>query len=160
MGTNCAPLLANIFLYSYEAEFIQSLLSTRRKKLAYRFDFTYRCIHYVLSINNQEYSVELEIKDTAESNTSASYLDLLLSVGRDGQFHTSINDKRDDFYFHIPNFPNAIRRHLAASRRKMPNTSPSHWTISFSTRSMLSLRVLCSFFFCISFCMNRVTISY
>ena len=31
MGTNCAPLLADIFLYSYEAEFIQSLLSTERK---------------------------------------------------------------------------------------------------------------------------------
>ena len=28
MDTNCAPLLADIFLYSYEAEFIQSLLST------------------------------------------------------------------------------------------------------------------------------------
>ena len=28
MGTNCAPLLADIFLYSYEAEFIQTLLST------------------------------------------------------------------------------------------------------------------------------------
>ena len=26
MGTNCAPLLADIFLYSYEADFIQSLL--------------------------------------------------------------------------------------------------------------------------------------
>ena len=31
MGTNCAPLLADIFLYSYEAEFIQSLLSTEKK---------------------------------------------------------------------------------------------------------------------------------
>ena len=31
MGTNCAPLLADIFLYSYEAEFIQSLLSTQKK---------------------------------------------------------------------------------------------------------------------------------
>ena len=30
MGTNCAPLLADIFLYSYEAEFIQSLLSAGR----------------------------------------------------------------------------------------------------------------------------------
>ena len=28
---------------------------------------------------------ELEIKDTTENNTSASYLDLLLSIGRDGQ---------------------------------------------------------------------------
>ena len=24
MGTNCAPLLADIFLYSYESDFIQS----------------------------------------------------------------------------------------------------------------------------------------
>ena len=28
IGTNCAPLLADIFLYSHEADFIQSLLST------------------------------------------------------------------------------------------------------------------------------------
>ena len=113
MGTNCAPLLADIFLYSYEAEFIQSLLSTGRKQLASRFNFTYRYIDDVLSINNPEfenylgqmYPVELEIKDTTESNTSDSYLDLLLSIGRDGQLHTSIYDKRDDFNFHITNFP-------------------------------------------------------
>ena len=45
------------------------------------------------------------IKDTTESSTSASYLDLLLSIGRDGQLHTSLYDKRDDFNFHITNFP-------------------------------------------------------
>ena len=50
------------------------------------------------------YSAELEINDTTESTTSASYLDLLLSIGRDGQLHTSIYDKRDDFNFHIRNF--------------------------------------------------------
>ena len=32
IGTNCAPLLADIFLYSYEADFIQSLLSTGKKQ--------------------------------------------------------------------------------------------------------------------------------
>ena len=70
MGTNCAPLLADIFLYSYEAEFIQSLLSTGKKKIASQFNFTYRYIDDVLSINNpdfenylgQMYSAELEIK--------------------------------------------------------------------------------------------------
>ena len=51
------------------------------------------------------YPAELEIKDTTDSTTSASYLDLLLSIGRDGQLHTSIYDKRDDFNFHITNFP-------------------------------------------------------
>ena len=40
-----------------------------------------------------------------ETTTSASYLDLLLSIGRDGQLHTSIYEKRDDFNFHIKNFP-------------------------------------------------------
>ena len=40
---------------------------------------------------------ELEIKDTTEINTSASYLDLLLSIGRDGQLRTFLYDKRDDF---------------------------------------------------------------
>ena len=31
MGTNCAPFLADIFLYSYEADFIQSLLSKKKE---------------------------------------------------------------------------------------------------------------------------------
>ena len=34
MGTNCAPLLADLFLYSYEADFIQGLLKKNGKKLA------------------------------------------------------------------------------------------------------------------------------
>ena len=55
MGTNCAPLLADIFLYSYEAEFIQSLLSAGKKRLASQFNFTYRYIDNVLSINNQDF---------------------------------------------------------------------------------------------------------
>ena len=29
----------------------------------------------------------------------------LLSIGMDGQLHTSLYDKRDDFNFHITNFP-------------------------------------------------------
>ena len=51
------------------------------------------------------YPAEFEIKDTTESIISASYLDLLLSLGRDCQLHTSIYDKQDDFKFHITNFP-------------------------------------------------------
>ena len=113
MGTNCAPLLGDISLYSNEADFRQSLLSTGKKKLASRFNFTYRYIDDVLSINNpdfenylgQMYPAELDIKTTTESNTSASYLDLLLSIGRDGQLRTSLYDKCDDFNYHITNFP-------------------------------------------------------
>ena len=48
MGRNCAPLLADIFLYSYEADFIQSLLSTGKKHLASRFNLTGTSMMYCL----------------------------------------------------------------------------------------------------------------
>ena len=105
--------LPTSFWFSNEADFIQSLLSTGKKQLASRFNLTYRYTNDVLSINNPEfdnylgqmYPAELEIKYTTESTTSASYLDLRMSIRRDGQLHTSINDKRDDFNFIITNFP-------------------------------------------------------
>jgi hypothetical protein len=31
MGTNCAPLLADLFLFSYEAEYVQKLLQDNNK---------------------------------------------------------------------------------------------------------------------------------
>ena len=56
------------------------------------------------------YPADLEIKDTTRSNTSASYLDLLLSIENDGQLRKSLYDKRDDFNFHITNFP-ILKKH-------------------------------------------------
>ncbi|KAK3085568.1 hypothetical protein FSP39_005430 [Pinctada imbricata] len=113
MGTNCAPLLADIFLYSYEAEFIQSLVSEGKRYLASDFNFTNRYIDDVLSINNPKfadylssiYPSELEVKETTETNNSASYLDIMLSYDIDGHMNTSLYDKRDDFNFSITNFP-------------------------------------------------------
>jgi len=34
MGTNCAPLLADLFLYSYKADFIQRFLKENERKIA------------------------------------------------------------------------------------------------------------------------------
>ena len=68
------------------------------------------------------YHVELEIKDTTESNTSASYLDLPLSIGRDGQIHPSIYDKRDDFNFYITN----LRSSVAIFQPRPPMASLFH----------------------------------
>jgi hypothetical protein len=39
MDTNCAPLLADLLLYSYEAEFIQKLLNEKKKVSCYGFQF-------------------------------------------------------------------------------------------------------------------------
>jgi hypothetical protein len=45
MGSNCAPLLADLLFYSYEADFIQGLLKKKKqKKLARSFNFTFRYI--------------------------------------------------------------------------------------------------------------------
>jgi hypothetical protein len=55
MGTNCAPLLADLFLYSYEADFIQELLRKNEKKLARSFNFTFRYIDDVFSLNNSRF---------------------------------------------------------------------------------------------------------
>ena len=46
---------------------------------------------------------ELDIKDTTDSITSASYLDLLLSIEKSTS--SSIYDKRFDVDFHITTFP-------------------------------------------------------
>ena len=40
IGTNCEPLLADLFSYLYEAEFVQSLLKAGKKHLAQRFYFS------------------------------------------------------------------------------------------------------------------------
>ena len=41
VGTNCAPCLADLSLYSYEAYFIKVLLKKNEKKLARSFNFTF-----------------------------------------------------------------------------------------------------------------------
>ena len=75
MGSNCAPLLADLFLYSYEAEFIQNVLKSGKKKtrktVTVYLTFRYTCIDDMLSLNNSKFSdsidrifpVELDIKD-------------------------------------------------------------------------------------------------
>jgi hypothetical protein len=113
MGTNCAPLLADLFLYYYEADFMQELLRKKDKKLAISFNSTFRYIDDVLSLNNSKfgdyveriYPIELEIKDTTDTVKSASYLDLHLEIDNEGRLKTKLYDKRDDFSFPIVNFP-------------------------------------------------------
>jgi hypothetical protein len=71
MDTKCATLLADLFLYSYEAEFFRELLHEKKKVLAAAFNskFWYRrCLSFK---NNQFYTYvdsiylnELEIKDS------------------------------------------------------------------------------------------------
>ena len=103
--------LADLFLYSHEADFIQGLLKKNEKKLARSFNFTLY-IDDVLSLNNSRfgdfvdhvYPIELEIKDTTDTDRSASYLDLYLEIDSAGRLRTELYDKRDDLNFSIVNF--------------------------------------------------------
>ncbi len=76
------------------------------------FNFTYRYIDDVLSINNPSFSQwlpsiypgELEIKETLETTCTASFFDLHLRFDSNGKRSTKKYDKRDDFDFEIINF--------------------------------------------------------
>lgn len=79
MGTNCVPLLANLFLYSFKEEFIEKLLYEKKNKIS-RCDSTFRytshdfylLIRNVRFINVDSihvYPNELEIKHTTVSRT-------------------------------------------------------------------------------------------
>ena len=103
-----------LVLYSYEADFIQGLLTKNEEKLARSFKFTFHYIDDVFSLNNSRfvdfvdriYLIELEIKDTTDTDRSASYLDLYLNleIDSEGRLKTKLYDKRDDFNFPIVNF--------------------------------------------------------
>ena len=75
------------------------------------------------------YPTRFKIKDTTDSNTSASYFDLLFSLERDGKLRAFIYDMRDDFNFYISNFlfcwvaSSYLRLPLAFLSHKSPDTS-------------------------------------
>ena len=105
--------MADLFLYSFETDFIQNLHKSGAKKQSRSFNLTYRYIDDVLSLNNSKFSDyidsiypdELEIKDTTDASNFSNYLDLCLEVDENHRLSTKIYDKRDDFNFSVVNFP-------------------------------------------------------
>ena len=82
LGTTCAPLLADLFLYSYETDFIQRFLKKNQKKLAPSFNFTFRYMNNsrLGDFVDHIYPIELEKKNITDTDKSASYLDLHLTI--------------------------------------------------------------------------------
>ena len=54
MGTNCAPLLADLFLYFYESEFLDNMMRGGHRKLARSFNLCYRYIDDLIVFQQQE----------------------------------------------------------------------------------------------------------
>ena len=112
MGTNCAPLVADLFLFCYERDFMKSLTKEKRYDLIDAFNSTSRYLDDLLNIDNihfehmvhRIYPAELQLNKANASDTEAAFLDLNLSIHND-IVSTKIYDKRDDFNFDIVNFP-------------------------------------------------------
>ena len=113
MGTNFAPLLADQFLYSCESEFIDSLVRSGHRRLARSFNLCYRYMDDLIVYNNKKfmdyvkdiYTSELNVEKADRLDDQANYLDLTFIIGDNNRLHTKLYDKRDDFNFHIVNFP-------------------------------------------------------
>ena len=111
MGTDCAPQLANLFLFHYEYSYMKNLVCDNLC-MAKWFSDTVRYIDDLLTLNNSNfeeeipniYPPELTLKRTSESDTNLSYLDISISICS-SIYVTEVYDKRDAFNFDIVNFP-------------------------------------------------------
>ena len=112
MDTYCAPLVAELFLFWYDRDFMMSLSYDNQADVIDAFYTTSRYLDDILNINNvyfdnmvsQIYPLELQLNKANTSDTEAAFLDLHLSISND-IVSTKIIDKCDDFDFEIVNFP-------------------------------------------------------
>ena len=87
MGTNCAPPVADLFLFCYERDLMLSLLDNNQTDIIVEFNSTSRYLDDLLNIDNpyfeqmvgQIYPTELQLNKANSSDTEAPFLDLNLS---------------------------------------------------------------------------------
>ena len=111
MGTNCAPMVADLFLFCYERDFMMSLSDDNQADVIDAFNTTDRYLDDILNMNNvyfdnmvvNIYRSELQLNKANTSDTEAAFLDLHLSIFSN-IVPTKIYDKRDNFNFEIVNF--------------------------------------------------------
>ena len=88
MGTNCAPLVADLFLFCNERDFTKDLSSDNQADVIKAFNSTSRYLDDLLNIDNnyfegmvnQIFPPELQLNKANNSDTEAPFLDLHLSI--------------------------------------------------------------------------------
>ena len=81
------PSLADLFLYSYESEFLENMIRSSNRKLARSFDLCYRYIDDLIVSNNKKfgdyvkeiYPSQLTDEKANTSDDLANYLELNLN---------------------------------------------------------------------------------
>ena len=104
MGTNCAPLVADLFLFCYERYFMLSLSDNNQTDIIEALNSISRYLDDLLDIDNlyfeqmvgHIYPTELQLNKASSSDTEAPFLELNLSI-TNGIVSSKIHDKRDDF---------------------------------------------------------------
>ena len=112
MAWSNAPLLADLFLYCYERDFMDSLNHDNQADVIEAFNSTSRYLDAILNIGNpyfesmvkQIYPPKLQLNKANTADTEVPFLDLHLSIAN-GFVSSTIYDKRNDFNFDIVNFP-------------------------------------------------------
>ena len=88
MGTNCAALIADLFLVCYEWDFIRSLYGDKQADIIDAFNTISRYLGDILNVYNvyfdimvsQIYPSELQINTANTSDTEATFIDLFLII--------------------------------------------------------------------------------
>ena len=83
MDTNCAPLVADLFLFCYERAFMTSLSDVKQDEMIEAFNSTSRYLDDLLDIDNPYFKGMVNRIYPPELNTSdteAPFLDLHLSI--------------------------------------------------------------------------------
>lgn len=112
MGTDCAPFLANLFLFAYEYEWLTKKYESKDYDTLKKFNDCCRYLDDLMCINNDQLMdtvmTEIYPKELVLTSDGAvsqcHYLDLDLEI-RNGKIHSKLYDKRDAFGFSIVNYP-------------------------------------------------------
>ena len=84
MGTNCVPLVADLFLFCYERDFMTSISDVKQTEIIEAFNSTSRYLDDLLNIDNpyfegmvnRIYPSELQLNKANTSDTEAPFLGL------------------------------------------------------------------------------------
>ena len=66
MGTNCAPLVADLFLFCYERDFMMSLSDDKQADVIDAFNTTSRYLDDILNINNVYFDNMVKVSNGAK----------------------------------------------------------------------------------------------
>lgn len=121
MGTNCAPPMANLYLYYYESNYMTRILNEQGENTARSFRTSFRLIDDLLSVGNPNlrlalskpaeegglYPSALQLEQTSTTNLEVEFIGVKITqTGK--RFRLSVYDKRKSFPFFVRRYPNML----------------------------------------------------